>query len=92
MNTVGIGFAGVGFMGQGAHLRKYANRQDCRVIAIAVRRSLGSGMNRARVCIGRGPSIMPQRQAAIRSHALRHLRRLAAAANASARPARTRPG
>jgi predicted dehydrogenase len=35
MNAVGIGFAGVGFMGQVAHLRNYANRQDCHVVAIA---------------------------------------------------------
>ena len=35
MTIVGIGFAGVGFMGQVAHLRNYANRQDCR-IAITV--------------------------------------------------------
>jgi predicted dehydrogenase len=35
MNAVGIGFAGVGFMGQVAHLRNYAHRQDCRVVAIA---------------------------------------------------------
>jgi predicted dehydrogenase len=39
MNPVSIGFAGVGFMGQVAHLRNYARRQDCRVVAIAEPRS-----------------------------------------------------
>jgi predicted dehydrogenase len=35
MNPVRIAFAGVGYMGQVAHLRNYANRDDCQVVAIA---------------------------------------------------------
>lgn len=35
MNPVRIAFAGVGYMGQVAHLRNYANRADCQVVAIA---------------------------------------------------------
>jgi predicted dehydrogenase len=35
MSPVRIGFAGVGFMGQVAHLRNYVGRDDCQVVAIA---------------------------------------------------------
>lgn len=35
MNPVKIAFAGVGYMGQVAHLRNYVNRADCQVVAIA---------------------------------------------------------
>ena len=35
MTPVGIGFAGVGFMGQVAHLRNYAQNPECRIVAIA---------------------------------------------------------
>lgn len=35
MNPVRIGFAGVGYMGQVAHLRNYAGRSDCQVVALA---------------------------------------------------------
>jgi predicted dehydrogenase len=35
MNPVRIAFAGVGYMGQVAHLRNYVNREDCQVVAIA---------------------------------------------------------
>jgi len=35
MNPVKIAFAGVGYMGQVAHLRNYANREDCQIVAIA---------------------------------------------------------
>ncbi|HMN27750.1 MAG TPA: Gfo/Idh/MocA family oxidoreductase, partial [Caldilineaceae bacterium] len=35
MNPVKIAFAGVGYMGQVAHLRNYVNRDDCQVVAIA---------------------------------------------------------
>lgn len=42
MGRVKVGFAGVGFMGQVAHLRNYARIPDCEVIAIAEpRRELG---------------------------------------------------
>ncbi|MFM7172243.1 MAG: Gfo/Idh/MocA family protein [Caldilinea sp.] len=39
MATVKIAFAGVGYMGQVAHLRNYVDRADCEVIAIAEPRS-----------------------------------------------------
>ena len=35
MNPVRIAFAGVGYMGQVAHLRNYVNREECQVVAIA---------------------------------------------------------
>jgi predicted dehydrogenase len=35
MSVAKLGFAGVGFMGQVAHLRNYAGRADCQVVAIA---------------------------------------------------------
>jgi predicted dehydrogenase len=35
MNPVRIGFAGVGYMGQVAHLRNYVGRVDCQVVALA---------------------------------------------------------
>jgi predicted dehydrogenase len=35
MSAVRIAFAGVGFMGQVAHLRNYAHRDDCEIVAIA---------------------------------------------------------
>ena len=35
MTPVGLGFAGVGFMGQVAHLRNYARNPECRIVAIA---------------------------------------------------------
>jgi predicted dehydrogenase len=35
MNPVKIAFAGVGYMGQVAHLRNYVGRSDCQVVAIA---------------------------------------------------------
>lgn len=35
MNPVKIAFAGVGYMGQVAHLRNYVNRTDCQVVALA---------------------------------------------------------
>lgn len=35
MNPVKIAFAGVGYMGQVAHLRNYVNRADCQVVALA---------------------------------------------------------
>jgi predicted dehydrogenase len=35
MNPVKIAFAGVGYMGQVAHLRNYVGREDCQVVAIA---------------------------------------------------------
>ena len=35
MPPVKIAFAGVGYMGQVAHLRNYVNRKDCEVVAIA---------------------------------------------------------
>lgn len=35
MSAVRIAFAGVGYMGQVAHLRNYAFRDDCQVVAIA---------------------------------------------------------
>jgi len=42
VEKVRIGFVGVGYMGQVAHLRNYATLDDCEVVAIAeLRRSLG---------------------------------------------------
>ena len=35
MSAIRVAFAGVGFMGQVAHLRNYAHREDCQVVAIA---------------------------------------------------------
>jgi predicted dehydrogenase len=35
MSRVRIGFAGVGFMGQAAHLRNYVRNEDCEVVALA---------------------------------------------------------
>lgn len=35
MSAIRVAFAGVGYMGQVAHLRNYAFRDDCQVVAIA---------------------------------------------------------
>ena len=44
---IGIGFVGVGNMGQVAHLRIYARRDDCRVVAIAeIRKELATKVAR----------------------------------------------
>lgn len=40
MSVVRVAFAGVGYMGQVAHLRNYAFRDDCQVVAIAEPRPL----------------------------------------------------
>ncbi|MHC4886886.1 MAG: Gfo/Idh/MocA family protein [Planctomycetota bacterium] len=41
-DTIRVGFAGVGFMGQMAHLRNYAELEECEVVALAeLRENLG---------------------------------------------------
>ena len=53
MAKVKVGFAGVGFMGQVAHLRNYVRIPECEVVAIAEPRQELAGMVAAKYGIER---------------------------------------